>query len=92
MRQCVTSRSPLKSSTPEAVYSGKDGGLLRVDFDSKKLGFHVCGRGDINSDRVPDEAIACPTESWVRLLSGKDGTLIHEIDVARLRKEAPKSR
>lgn len=74
------------------VYSSKDGKLLRVDFESRKVGVDVCGLGDVNGDGVPDEAIACPLESWVRLLSGKDGTLIHQIDVAKLREATPKTR
>jgi hypothetical protein len=74
------------------IYSGKDGKLLRVDFESKQLGVDVCGLGDINGDGVPDEAIACPSKSWVKLHSGKDGKLIHELDVAKLREPTPKPR
>jgi hypothetical protein len=74
------------------VYSGKYGELLRIDFHSDKLGVDVCGIGDVNGDGVPDEAIACPSQSWVRLLSGKVGKLLHEIDVAKLRESTPKKR
>ncbi len=74
------------------VYSGKDAKLLRVLFESKQVGVDVCGLGDVDGDRVPDQAIACPLEGWVRVMSGKDGKLIEQIDFANLRESATKPR
>ncbi len=74
------------------VYSGKDAKLLRVEFESRRFGVDVCGVGDVDGDAVADEAIACPGEGWVRLLSGKNGKLIERIDFAKLRESTPKPR
>jgi hypothetical protein len=74
------------------VRSGRDGKLIRIDFECDRVGVDGCGIGDVNGDRVPDEVIACPRRGWVRLLSGKDGTLIHEIDVTKLRTSRPQTR
>lgn len=74
------------------VYSSHDGKMMRVEFESKRVGVDVCGLGDVNGDHVPDEVIACPAEGWVRVLSGKYGELIEQIAFDRLRKATPKNR
>jgi hypothetical protein len=74
------------------VYSSRSGEVMRLEFECKRVGVDVCGIGDVNSDHVPDEVIACPKNGWVRLRSGKDGTLIHEIRISQMRRAAQKTR
>ncbi len=86
-------RPPFFDEGYAQVYSGKDGRLLRVEFESMEVGVDVCGLGgDVNDDGVADEVIVCPIEGWMRVLSGKDGKLIEQIDLSKLRESTPKPR
>jgi hypothetical protein len=68
-----------------SVHSGVDGSLLfGVDGDSgERLGYAVCGLGDVNGDGVPDFVATHPAGGLSGgggdILSGADGSLLDSI-------------
>jgi FG-GAP-like repeat len=73
-----------------AIFSGKDGKLLRELRHASDGGVDLCAIDDIDGDGVRDLVLVFmpPKKSPIlQIVSGKSGHLIQEIDVAKLREE-----
>lgn len=70
------------------VRSGRDGHVIRGLFQSFQHGVDVASAGDVNGDGMDDHVIVIPGMHIARILSGRDGALVREIDLAKLRAQS----